>query len=583
MRFMYLLLKFATAEAMEQRLPALLASSGLALAHRGRTYALLANAPGDVLVLPSGRGTIIGKLFHRYGCPAQVKQISRDADEFVRMSGGRHLVERYWGSYIAVLERDDGSVSIMRDPLGGLPCYYASFDQGVAFASDGPLIIEAGLLRPSIDWPALGRALLLHHLPAEQTAIHGMRQVHPGSALSVRAADVLGSDPYWSPWDHVLCDSAASSPSHERLERVVRSSIAAWSSCFDRPLVGISGGLDSSIVAACLGKAGAALSCVTLITDDPGGDERRYSREVCSAIGAELLEMRYRDEEIDLDVSVASGVPVPCGKLHEQSYNRAVQRALAQCDGDAFFGGAGGDNVFYATHSARPLIDRLDAQGWSPRLIQTAKDIAAITGASLWHVAREAYRLTHSRQDRMEWLPVANYLSRDFVAAEVERPIEHPWLNPGAKLPLGKVGHVKLILRALNHLEHRDKSLPAAFISPLLSQPVVETCLGIPTWEWVEGGADRAVARRAFASALPSMIATRSAKGSPEGFVAQFIEARRPAIASRLLDGALASHGLLDRASLMTALKRPGKFGPGDCARIMSLLDTEAWVGHWSR
>src|SRR3546814_7682310 len=84
-----------------------------------------------------------------------------------------------------------------------------------------------------------------------------------------------------------------------------------------------------------------------------------------------------------------------------------------------------------------------------------------------------------------------------------------------------------MLLRAFNHVEHRDKTMRVPMISSLLSQPIVEYCLGIPPWEACEGGVDRSVARRAFAQDLPIAVTARSGKGSPDGFVGHYIDTHR--------------------------------------------------------
>src|SRR3546814_15374594 len=102
-------------------------------------------------------------------------------------------------------------------------------------------------------------------------------------------------------------------------------------------------------------------------TADPTGDERTVARAVAEKIGAELLESHHLADAIELDRSVAEAVPFPCGKAHEQAYNNIVRRAVDHFGADALFVGAGGDNVFYLTHSARPLVDRFNTEGWSRR------------------------------------------------------------------------------------------------------------------------------------------------------------------------------------------------------------------------
>src|SRR3546814_8386284 len=71
---------------------------------------------------------------------------------------------------------------------------------------------------------------------------------------------------------------------------------------------------------------------------------------------------------------------------------------------DAFFVGAGGDNVFYLTHSARPIVDRYRTEGLSKGLIDTISDICTITGASIWRVLREAIRRSEEHTSELQSL-----------------------------------------------------------------------------------------------------------------------------------------------------------------------------------
>src|SRR3546814_13004633 len=79
------------------------------------------------------------------------------------------------------------------------------------------------------------------------------------------------------------------------------------------------------------------------------------------------------------------------------------RRAVDHCGADALFVGAGGDNVFYLTHSARPLVDRFNTEGWSRGTFTTLHDICSITGASVWQVVFEAVRLSRLQNSRADW------------------------------------------------------------------------------------------------------------------------------------------------------------------------------------
>src|SRR3546814_17490651 len=115
-------------------------------------------------------------------------------------------------------------------------------------------------------------------------------------------------------------------------------------------------------------------------------------------------------------------------------------------------------------------------------------------------------------------------------------------------------------------------------ISPLLSQPVIEACLGIPSWEACEGGVDRSAARRAFSGALPPRVVGRHGKGSPDVFVGDFIHRHRAGIAARLLNGQLAANRIIDPKLLEAALRDCATLLRNDCARIMGLVDRQSVV-----
>jgi len=147
---------------------------------------------------------------------------------------------------------------------------------------------------------------------------------------------------------------------------------------------------------------------------------------------------------------------------------------------------------------------------------------------------------------------------------------------PRDALP-GKAMHVAWILGIQNYLDGYARGRVHRLISPLLSQPVVETCLRIPSWLWCSAGRDRAVARDAFGDLLPQEIVNRTTKGSPSGFLQQLFDSYRDLVLARLADGMLAEAGLLDRDTLTAFFRRPEPPRGNELVTIMSLLDVEIW------
>lgn len=121
----------------------------------------------------------------------------------------------------------------------------------------------------------------------------------------------------------------------------------------------------------------------------------------------------------------------------------------------------------------------------------------------------------------------------------------------------------------------------APYISPLMSQPILEACLSVPSWLWCEGGRNRAVAREAFRDCLPQIVINRRTKGAFNGLVTQLIERHRSFIREMLLDGILAQHGILDRDLVAAAMS--GQLPTRDAlSQLMALVDFEAWASGWS-
>ena len=118
---------------------------------------------------------------------------------------------------------------------------------------------------------------------------------------------------------------------------------------------------------------------------------------------------------------------------------------------------------------------------------------------------------------------------------------------------------------------------------PLLSQPLVETCLRIPTYVLIRSGRDRAVARQAFERDLPSEIARRQAKGRADQHVRNILDANLDFVRELLLDGVLVKRGWLNRAALELYLTRERSPADHQYSEILQEhLCTEAWLRRWS-
>jgi len=167
------------------------------------------------------------------------------------------------------------------------------------------------------------------------------------------------------------------------------------------------------------------------------------------------------------------------------------------------------------------------------------------------------------------------FMSNDAIAM-ADRSATGPWLQPPDGTLPGKAAHIAWILGILPFLEdwHPNK---IERIAPLMSQPVVELCLRIPSWFWCEGGRNRATARRAFSDDLPAAVLARRTKSTPGSFVIEILETNKAKIRDMLLGGLLAEAGMLDIDAVAACLQRD-VMPPLTVWRILALVDVEAWL-----
>lgn len=524
-------------------------------------------------------GAVLGRLFGRDRF-APVTEIEPTEGAAIASGRGQRLMERYWGGYVAFLiEPKGGAAYILRDPSGALPCYYSEVGGLLIFASDMETLMTFGMAAPGIDWAYVLRHLASGGLEVPRTGLIGVEELLRGTRATI-ARGSMRVAPCWSPWDHVDADipfAGAAAAAH--LREVVQRSVAAWGGCFEKILLSVSGGLDSSIVAACL-YARKNTQCLTMVTQDPDGDERNHARIVAGSLGWPLHEEFYDFDLIDLSRSSAAHLPRPCGRPFAQQWDAANQRIAAEIGADAHFNGNGGDNIFCLAHNVAPAVDRWLTSGFSRDFWNTARDLSRITGASLLEICKAVRRRLQRKQNRVRWHWDMAYLVPDAVPEPSEYP-DHPWLNPPPEILPGKAAHVMGLLRVHGALDGYERSL-GQVVAPLLAQPIVETCLAIPTWRWCEGGLDRSIAREAFSGHLPASILTRRSKGGPESFSVALFETNRKLIRERLLDGRLIDQGMLDAAALGTRLTGEAPLASEEYLRFLALNDVEAWASHWT-
>lgn len=529
----------------------------------------------------SDGGLVLGGLFRR-GEPRKADALDPGEQTAIVASRGQKLIDNYWGSYLAVLDHEQSRIDIVRAPWGDLPCYRIEQDDAVILASDIDLLIGCTGYRPGVNWHEILGQLVHGPLHHTATCLKGIQQLPSGERWSF-TANREERDVLWSPWTFAAPQRQLGQPDEAAnlLRTTAMIAIEAQASLFDRVLATLSGGLDSSILTACLAQQATPFDAMNLVTRDVTGDESHYARRVSKDLGFALTEKLRDVSRVDLRRSGAPGRPYPCVRAFFVESMRLAAEVADVTGAQAVFNGGGGDNIFCSLQSAGPAADRLLTEGLGRGFLRTTSDISQLTAASMPTVLRDALArawfgkppFRHRR--RLSLLTPA-------ASERVPAVPEHPWACvPDGMLP-GKALHVWALAHCRTYVESLDAEMKLPIVAPLLCQPMIEACLSIPTWMWFDGGQNRVAARRAFVGLLPHEILARRSKGTPGSFFIEIFESHRGTIREMLCDGELARQGLIDLPGALAVIDSPHPPSYDEVERILDFIDVEAWGASWS-
>lgn len=539
-------------------------------------------------------GVVLGTVFERCANDSESvlakKAFSAMETQQILSSGCRSLVTSCWGRYVAFV-RDAASRRsfVLRDPTGGLPCYHMTFSGVEIFFSSMEDVVALGLAQLSISRDFIAARVALVFLNSRETALNEVKTLLAGERIEIsngRTAKSL----VWNPLE--VAQQAPIENAEEaarELRRVTKACIHSWAACYSTVLHKLSGGLDSSIVLGCLHDAPAKplITCLNYYSAGCDGDERVYARAAAGKANTPLLELE-RSSAIHLEEILNIGLSAaPTFYLSPLQDSRNEARLAAETGATAYFSGVGGDQLFYQAQGILSAADYLHVHGLNRRFIEVALDAAHLERQSIWKVMKEAYRLRKPRRSQPASTNPASHRSLLTDAARQagvgHNRFSHPSFESAQGYPPGKFWHAAGLCMPTEFYDPLGRPDDPEPVQPLMSQPLIELCLRIPTYVLTNSGWDRAIARRAFRTEVPREILRRRSKGGLEENVQEILMGNLRAARELLLDGHLVSAGLLHRGRVEEALSDRPTRTAATMAEIFDHLATEAWLRRWNR
>jgi asparagine synthase (glutamine-hydrolysing) len=309
-------------------------------------------------------------LGHRFRTRSDTEVIVHAYEEY-----GDRFVERLSGQFaIALWDARRQRLLLARDRVGIRPLFYATIGGHLLFASEVKAILAVAPAAATLDEQGLAQVFTFWGTVGQRTVFKGIQTLPPGHSLIMeKGAERL--ERYWDwsfpqgPGRADLGMDEAAEMLHGLLRKVVRQQLRA-----DVPVGAyLSGGLDSSGIAALALESVGALQTFSLTFEDPEFDESDYQRQMAEHLGVRHSSIRCTAQDIGnafpeliwhTETPVLRTAPAPLMLLARHVHSQGFKVVLTGEGADEVFGGydlfkEGKIRRFWATQpdsAWRPLL-----------------------------------------------------------------------------------------------------------------------------------------------------------------------------------------------------------------------------------
>jgi asparagine synthase (glutamine-hydrolysing) len=274
------------------------------------------------------------------------------------LEDGEAFAKRLVGAFaIAVWDPRNQRLTLVRDRAGERPLFYANNGNEIVFATEIAALVSHARFRVTLDQEALRKYLQFGIFPSPDTPFGEIRKIAPGELIQFDKTGVRRKS-YWR-WQ--ITETAKQSPSLERFDQTFRSAVSRQSDVDVDFGVFLSGGIDSSLVAAVVRSLHPKrpLKAYTLRFEEESFDEGHFAAAVAKQLQMELVAVLVRPDDMrDGLKSLIRMVGEPLADPAWVPTNLLAQRA-AQHSKMALVG-EGADELFggYPTYVGAGIAER---------------------------------------------------------------------------------------------------------------------------------------------------------------------------------------------------------------------------------
>ncbi|MFZ5833902.1 MAG: asparagine synthase (glutamine-hydrolyzing) [Pseudomonadota bacterium] len=265
--------------------------------------------------------------------------------------GVAQTVLRLLGMFaIAVWDKQERSLTLIRDRLGVKPLYWSHQNGLFLFGSELKALHRHADFRPHINAAAMGDMISYSYIAAPYSIYHGVYKLMPGTMLHLAPDGRIRMETYWDPGQMAraghadMAEAEALAALETLLKDAVRRRMVA-----DVPLGAfLSGGIDSSLVVALMqAQSARPVRTFTIGFSDDRLNEAPYARQVADILGTDHIEHMFTgNDALQIVPRLADIYDEPFGDssqlpacLLSALTRRHVRVALSGDGGDELFAG----------------------------------------------------------------------------------------------------------------------------------------------------------------------------------------------------------------------------------------------------
>lgn len=410
--------------------------------------------------------------------------------------GIRKLLQKLEGMYaVSILDKEVNKLYLGRDRFGEKPLYYSIRKETKQFtySSDMRTIANLDWVDNELSGTALSRYLMLGFTTGEESIVESIKKILPAHYMSIDVDSLeMQLSCYYLP--NTYSNNTINEDKKETLHQKLNDSIDLRLRS-DVPVgVFLSGGIDSSLVAAITTKKHEKVDTFSIGFHSDRYDESKYAKEVAKHIGSTHHHFMFDEDSFvdllpivvsELDEPLADQACLPTYWLSKEA-KKHVTVVLSGEGADEIFGGYSYYKHFEKENNLTTLVE--NENNITPSGFPLLMSIDSCKSFMNINFKDET---TYEKQ-LFDWLDIEGDGIKKAMAADLTT-----WLPDDLLVKLDRMAMA-------NSLEGR---------TPYLSHHLVDFSYGLSQNDWIKGEEYKVLLREVAKEYLPSSIFNRPKQG----------------------------------------------------------------------